>query len=141
MGTTAQRNGTSLEQFQAALTHDGLPYTGARKQVHREMVISCMRQRRAAERTQVGEQGMKDLLVSDVGKIRLSEEYCLAGIPIPVPEAVSLDVIQAAAGQVQEPYQQLKQGTNFNQLAISHSADDNAPEDGEIGWCKVAQLP
>ena len=35
MGTIAQRNGMSLEQFQAALTRDGLSYADAREQVRR----------------------------------------------------------------------------------------------------------
>ncbi|MCH1384645.1 SurA N-terminal domain-containing protein, partial [Pseudomonas aeruginosa E2] len=35
MGTIAQRNGMGLEQFQAALTRDGLSYADAREQVRR----------------------------------------------------------------------------------------------------------
>lgn len=141
MGTIAQRNGMSLEQFQAALTRDGLSYADAREQVRREMVISRVRQRRVAERIQVSEQEVKNFLASDMGKIQLSEEYRLANILIPVPEAASSDVIQAAAKQAQELYQQLKQGADFGQLAISRSAGDNALEGGEIGWRKAAQLP
>lgn len=141
MGTIAQRNGMSLEQFQAALTRDGLSYADAREQVRREMVISRVRQRRVAERIQVSEQEVKNFLASDMGKIQLSEEYRLANILIPVPEAASSDVIQAAARQAQELYQQLKQGADFGQLAISRSAGDNALEGGEIGWRKAAQLP
>ncbi|MGV8546693.1 peptidylprolyl isomerase, partial [Pseudomonas aeruginosa] len=53
----------------------------------------------------------------------------------------SSDVIHAAARQPQELYQQLKQGADFGQLAISRSAGDNALEGGEIGWRKAAQLP
>ena len=102
MGTIAQRNGMSLEQFQAALTRDGLSYADAREQVRREMVISRVRQRRVAERIQVSEQEVKNFLASDMGKIQLSEEYRLANILIPVPEAASSDVIQAAARQAQE---------------------------------------
>lgn len=50
MGTIAQRNGMSLEQFRDALARDGLSYADARDQVRREMVISRVRQRRVAER-------------------------------------------------------------------------------------------
>ncbi|WP_215199489.1 peptidylprolyl isomerase, partial [Escherichia coli] len=103
------------------------------------MVISRVRQRRVAERIQVSEQEVKNFLASDMGKIQLSEEYRLANILIPVPEAASSDVIQAAARQAQELYQQLKQGADFGQLAISRSAGDNALEGGEIGWRKAAQ--
>ena len=141
MGTIAQRNKMTLEQFQGALTRDGLSYDDAREQVRREMVISRVRQRRVAERVQVSEQEVQNFLASDLGKIQLSEEYRLANILIPVPDGASSQALQAAGKQAQEVYQQLKQGADFNQLAISRSAGDNALEGGEIGWRKAAQLP
>ncbi|MFV3308775.1 peptidylprolyl isomerase [Pseudomonas sp. NY15181] len=141
MGTIAQRNNMSLDQFRAALAHDGLSYDDAREQVRREMVISRVRQRRVAERIQVSEQEVQNFLASDMGKIQLSEEYRLANILIPVPDGASPETVQAAGRQATELYQQLKQGADFNQLAVSRSAGDNALEGGEIGWRKAAQLP
>ena len=141
MGTIAQRNNMSLDQFRAALSRDGLSYDDAREQVRREMVISRVRQRRVAERIQVSEQEVQNFLASDMGKIQLSEEYRLANILIPVPDGASPETVQAAGRQATELYQQLKQGADFGQLAVSRSAGDNALEGGEIGWRKAAQLP
>lgn len=141
MGTIAQRNNMSLDQFRAALAHDGLSYDDAREQVRREMIISRVRQRRVAERIQVSEQEVQNFLASDMGKIQLSEEYRLANILIPVPDGASPETVQAAGRQAAEVYQQLKQGADFSQVAVSRSAGDNALEGGEIGWRKAAQLP
>lgn len=141
MGTIAQRNNMNLDQFRAALAHDGLSYDEAREQVRREMIISRVRQRRVAERIQVSEQEVQNFLASDLGKIQLSEEYRLANIVIPVPDSASPETVQAAARQAAEMYQQLKQGADFNQMAVARSAGDNALEGGEIGWRKAAQLP
>lgn len=141
IGTIAQRNNMSLEQFRAALAHDGLSFDDAREQVRREMVISRVRQRRVAERIQVSEQEVKNFLASDLGKMQLSEEYRLANILIPTPESANSTAIQAAARQAGEIYQQLKQGADFAQLAIARSASETALEGGEMGWRKAAQLP
>ncbi|MHA6198636.1 peptidylprolyl isomerase SurA [Pseudomonas wadenswilerensis] len=141
IGTIAQRNNMSLEQFRAALAHDGLSFDDAREQVRREMVISRVRQRRVAERIQVSEQEVKNFLASDMGKMQLSEEFRLANILIPTPESASSTAIQAAARQAGEIYQQLKQGADFAQLAIARSASETALEGGEMGWRKAAQLP
>lgn len=141
MGSIAQRNNLSLEQFRAALARDGLSYDDARDQIRREMVISRVRQRRVAERVQVTEQEVQNFLASDLGKLQLSEEYRLANILIPVPEGASPDVIQAAGKRVSEVYSQLRNGADFAQLAISSSASETALEGGEIGWRKAAQLP
>lgn len=141
MGTIAQRNGMSLEQFRDALARDGLSYADARDQVRREMIISRVRQRRVAERIQVTDQEVQNFLASDLGKMQLSEEFRLANILIPVSEGASSSEIQAADRQAHELYQQLQQGADFGQLAVSRSASENALEGGEMGWRKAGQLP
>lgn len=141
MGTIAQRNGMSLEQFREALARDGLSYADARDQVRREMIISRVRQRRVAERIQVTDQEVQNFLASDLGKMQLSEEFRLANILIPVSEGASSSEIQAADRQAQELYQQLQQGADFAQLAIARSASETALEGGEMGWRKAGQLP
>jgi peptidyl-prolyl cis-trans isomerase SurA len=141
VGTIAQRNNMSVEQFRAALAHDGLSYDDARDQIRREMIISRVRQRRVAERIQVSEQEVKNFLASDLGKMQLSEEFHLANILIPTPESANSEAIQSAARQAMEVYQQLKQGADFGQLAVAKSGSDNALEGGDMGWRKAAQLP
>jgi peptidyl-prolyl cis-trans isomerase SurA len=141
MGTIAQRNGMSLEQFRQALARDGLSYADARDQVRREMIISRVRQRRVAERIQVTDQEVQNFLASDLGKMQLSEEFRLANILIPVSEGASSSEIQAAERQARELYEQLQQGADFAQLAISRSASETALEGGEMGWRKAGQLP
>lgn len=139
--TIAQRNGMTVDQFRAALKQDGLSFDDAREQVRREMVISRVRQRRVAERIQVTDQEVQNFLASDMGKMQLSEEFHLANILIPVPDAASADAIQAAERQAKDLYAQLLKGADFAQLSIAHSASENALEGGDMGWRKAAQLP
>jgi peptidyl-prolyl cis-trans isomerase SurA len=141
VGTIAQRNGMSIEQFRAALANDGLSYNDARDQVRREMIISRVRQRRVAERIQVTDQEVQNFLASDLGKMQLSEEFRLANIMIAVAEGASSQDIQAADRQARELYEQLQQGADFAQLAIARSASETALEGGEMGWRKAGQLP
>ncbi len=141
MGTIAQRNNMTLDQFRAALAGDGLTLEDAREQIRREMVISRVRQRRIAERVQVSNQEVQNFLRSDLGKMQLSEEYRLANILIPVPESADSATVQAAERSANDTYQQLQQGADFGQLAVSRSASENALEGGEMGWRKAAQLP
>ncbi|QBF28812.1 molecular chaperone SurA [Pseudomonas tructae] len=141
IGTIAQRNGMSLEQFRAALARDGLSYDDAREQVRREMIISRVRQRRVAERIQVSEQEVKNFLASEQGQMQLSEEWRLANILIPTPESANAAQIQAAANKAGEVYSKLRSGADFARMAIENSASENALEGGEMGWRKAGQLP
>ena len=141
MGSIAQRNNLSLDQFRAALARDGLSYEDAREQIRREMVISRVRQRRVAERIQVTDQEVQNFLSSEMGQMQLSEEFRLANILIPVPEAASPEQIRAAAQKTSQVYDSLRSGADFAQAAVANSASENALEGGEIGWRKGAQLP
>ncbi|ACO80786.1 Peptidyl-prolyl cis-trans isomerase SurA [Azotobacter vinelandii CA] len=141
MATIAQRNGLTLEQFQAALARDGLSFDEAREQVRREMIISRVRQRVVADRIQISDHEVQNFLASDLGKLQLSEEFRLANITIPLPDGAPPEQIQAAEQQVLEIYRQLSDGADFAQLAITRSAGETALEGGEIGWRRAAQLP
>ncbi len=141
IGTIAQRNNMNVDQFKAALAHDGLSYNDARDQVRREMIISRVRQRRVAERIQVSEQEVKNFLASDMGKAQLSEEVHLANILIPTPQSANAEAIQTAAAQAKAVYDQLKAGADFGQMAVAKSSSDNALEGGDMGFRKAAQLP
>ncbi|WP_432706489.1 peptidylprolyl isomerase [Azotobacter salinestris] len=141
MATIAQRNGLTLEQFQAALARDGLSLEDAREQVRREIIINRVRQRVVADRIQVSDHEVQNFLASDLGKLQLSEEFRLANITIPLPDGASPEKIQAAEQQVLDIYRQLRAGADFAQLAIARSAGETALEGGEIGWRKAAQLP
>lgn len=141
VATIAQRNGLSVAEFRQALARDGLSYDAAREQVRREMMISRVRQRQVGQRVQVTQQEVQNFLASDLGKLQLSEEYRLANILIPAADNAGTAGLDAAARQAQDTYNQLRQGADFNQLAIARSAGDNALDGGEIGWRKAAQLP
>lgn len=141
VGTIAQRNNMTLDQFRAALTRDGMSYDDAREQIRREMVISRVRQRRVAERIQVSDQELENFLASESGKMQLSVEYHLANILVRVPDSASPQEVQAADRRSQELYKQLQQGADFAQLAIASSSSETALEGGDMGWRKAAQLP
>ena len=141
MQQLAERNGVSLEQFQAALERDGISYAHAREQVRRELLINRVRQRRVAERIQVSDQEVRNFLNSEVGRYQTSADYRLAMIVLPVPESASNDDARRQAELAEEIYRELSDGADFTRLAVSRSGGEHALEGGELGWRKAAQLP
>lgn len=139
--TIAQRNNMNIEQLRMALEQDGLSFSAAREQIRREMIISRVRQRRVADRIDVTNQEVQRFMASEHGQLQLSEEFRLANILLPLAEGSTAAVIEKAAIQAQQIYQQLQQGASFTDLAVSRSASENALEGGEMGWRKTAQLP
>lgn len=141
MATIAERNGLTQQEFVQALAADGLTLQDAQEQIRQEMIISRVRQYRVAERIQVTEQEVQNFLASDLGKMQLAEEYQLANILIPVPDAATDEDLDKAQKTVASVVKQLEQGADFGQLAMTYSASENALEGGEMGWRKAAQLP
>lgn len=141
MATIAERNGLTQQEFAQALAADGLTLQDAQEQIRQEMIISRVRQYRVAERIQVTDQEVQNFLASDLGKMQLAEEYQLANILIPVPDAATNDDLNKAQKTVASVVKQLEQGADFAQLAMTYSASENALEGGEMGWRKAAQLP
>lgn len=141
MATIAERNGLTQQEFVQALAADGLTLQDAQEQIRQEMIISRVRQYRVAERIQVTEQEVQNFLASDLGKMQLAEEYQLANILIPLPDAATNDDLDKAQKTVATVVKQLEQGADFAQLAMTYSASENALEGGEMGWRKAAQLP
>ena len=141
MATIAERNGLTQQEVAQALAADGLTLQDAQEQIRQEMIISRVRQYRVAERIQVTDQEVQNFLASDLGKMQLAEEYQLANILIPVPDAATNDDLDKAQKTVASVVKQLEQGADFAQLAMTYSASENALEGGEMGWRKAAQLP
>ncbi len=141
MATIAERNGLTQQEFAQALAVDGLTLQDAQEQIRQEMLISRVRQYRVAEHIQVSDQEVQNFLASDLGKMQLAEEYQLANILIPLPDAATNDDLDKAQKTVATVVKQLEQGADFAQLAMTYSASENALEGGEMGWRKAAQLP
>ena len=141
MATIAERNGLTQREFEQALAADGLSLRDAQEQIRQEMIISRVRQYRVAERIQVTNQEVQNFLASDLGKMQLAEEFELANILIPVPDAASSEELAEAEATVATVVEQIERGADFAQLAITYSASENAFEGGEMGWRRAAQLP
>src|SRR5690554_299234 len=140
MATIAERNGLTQQEFAQALAADGLTLQDAQEQIRQEMIISRVRQYRVAERIQVTDQEVQNFLASDLGKMQLAEEYQLANILIPVPDAATNDDFDKAQKTVASVVKQLEQGADFAQVAMTYSVSENALEGGAMGWRKAAQL-
>ncbi len=137
----AQRNQMTLEEFKQNLEADGLSFSQAREEIRREMILNRVRQRQVAQRVQVSEQEIDNFLSSPEGLSQMQTEYRLAHILIATPDNATPDQIQDAERHANDLSSQLRQGADFQALAIANSKGQNALEGGDLGWRKADQLP
>lgn len=141
IASLAQRNQTTVPDFLNMLRQDGLSEADVREQIRNEIIINRVRQYRVAERVQVTEQEVRNFLNSTLGKMQLAEDYRLANILIPLSDSPSADEIAEVEQKVELVQKRLHEGVDFQQLAMSYSASENALEGGDMGWRKAGQLP
>lgn len=137
----AQRNQMSVAAFRQNLEADGLSFDKVRQDISRELILNQVRQRQVAQRVQISEQEVDNFLASPEGQAQRQVEYNLAHILIPTPENASPQAIQSAQSRASEISAQLRQGADFQSVAIANSGGQNALEGGDLGWRKAEQLP
>ncbi|OUS28542.1 molecular chaperone SurA [Gammaproteobacteria bacterium 45_16_T64] len=137
----ARQNNLTTEQFRAALSEEGLSYKALREQIRREMTLTQLRQRRVGNRIRITEQDVENFLSSELGKTNLAPDYHLGHILIPLGQNADKAAQTLAEEKTDLVYRQLKNGTDFAQMAVAHSSGQKALEGGDLGWRKAAQLP
>lgn len=137
----AGRNQMSVATFRRNLEADGLSFDQVREDIRRELILNQVRQRQIAQRVQISEQEIDNFLASPEGQAQQQVEYNLAHILIPTPDNASPANIQSAERRAGELSAQLRQGADFQTLAIANSGGQNALEGGDLGWRRVEQLP
>lgn len=141
MRTLAQRNQLTLEQFREVLEGDGFDFADFREEVREEMAIAQLRRREVFNRINVSDREIEDFVERHGAPGQTSREYRLGHILIAVPEAAASQQISEAREQAARTVAQLREGTDFAQLAVSLSAGQQALQGGDLGWRKASEVP
>lgn len=137
----AKANGMTLEQFAAQLESEGEEYTEAREQIRREMMVTRVQQREVTRRVRVTEQEIENYLASAEGRASSGIEYKIGHILIAVPESASEEDRLAAEQRAERVLEALRNGADFQRMAVTESDGRQALEGGVIGWRKETELP
>ncbi|WP_114418114.1 peptidylprolyl isomerase [Marinospirillum perlucidum] len=137
----AQQNNLSREAFRRAVEADGMSFSAFREQIRQEMLISQVRQRQVGSRVQISPQEVDNYLSSPEALEESGLEFRVGHILIPVPEDPSPEQIAAAEDQAQALLARVRRGEDFQELAVSASAGDQAFSGGDLGWRSALALP
>lgn len=141
IGNIARENRLSLEQFSQALARDGISFAFFREQIRNEIIITRLRTNQIDNRVTVTPQEVETFLETQKGQLERNSEFRLFHILIAVPGNASPEQIQTARARADEVMTKLKEGADFQQMAVSYSSGQQALEGGDLGWRRAAQLP
>jgi peptidyl-prolyl cis-trans isomerase SurA len=141
IGRILQKNNLTLEQLEAGMARDGMSMAGLRKKLRNDITINQLQQGVVSSRIKVSEKDVDNFLASNDGKFATSPDYHVGHILIAVSSSATEAEIAESENLAKSIYEQLEKGSDFAQMAITHSKDQAALNGGDIGWRKLAQLP
>ncbi|GGB19500.1 peptidylprolyl isomerase SurA [Agarivorans gilvus] len=124
------------QEFLAELEQQGVSYQQFQDEIRTEIILGEVGRSQVQRRVSISDQEVQALIKlieeQDKGTVRYQVGHIL--IRIGNDEA-------AAQQQAEQIVQQLKQGENFNQLAMTYSQGPKALEGGDWGWMTIEEMP
>ncbi|MCZ6618478.1 MAG: peptidylprolyl isomerase [Gammaproteobacteria bacterium] len=140
MGFAAQ-NDLALEEFHPLMIKHGISNLEFRDQIRREMIISRLQRSLVNRRVAISDNDIDDLLSSPYYQQLLSDEFRVGHILLAIEDSASDETILRALNEANEIVQELRDGAEFAQMAVSKSAGARALEGGDLGWRRAGELP
>lgn len=137
----ASQNKMTLAEFREALQADGFVFTKFRENIRKEIILRRLRQQYVDSRVTVTDQEVESFLATQRRQGNGADEYHLGHILVALPEAATPDQIRVVQDKAAKLLGQLKDGTDFSQLAVSSSDGQQALNGGDLGWRKAGELP
>jgi len=137
----AKQNKLTLHQFRSVLAEDGLDFAEFREDIRQELTLARLRQREVDNRILVTQQDIDNYLITQQTQKGGDQEYLLQHIMVALPEGASPEQLKQHQQQAKQLLQQLREGTDFAEMAITHSAGQNALQGGDLGWRRLGELP
>ncbi|MEW9808853.1 MAG: peptidylprolyl isomerase SurA [Candidatus Symbiodolus clandestinus] len=137
----ATRHRLTPEQYQNQLAQEGLAWSSYRDQIRKELLIHKVRQHQVQQRVNILPQEIDSLAKQLAQKSQEATELLLSKILLALPEEATVLQIQQKKQLADQIVKQLQQGGNFNQLALTYSAEPQALMNNQKNWTRLEALP
>ena len=137
----AEDNKLTLDGLRQALAREGVAYVRYREDVRSEIVMQRLREREVDARITVSDAEVENYLATIKAQSGGEAEYRLAHILVLVPEQANAEQIEAKRRRADEALKNIRDGTDFGQVAAGFSDATDALSGGNLGWRPGARLP
>lgn len=141
IGKIAANNKLSLTQLREELSKQGLGWEEYRENIRKEMLLSRLQQKAVGKDIVISTQQVEDYLKTAVHNEKSQQTYHIQNIVIPLPEEPTTEQLTKAKQKARALLAKIKQGDDFNRMAIAESSGEYALEGGDLGERHLAELP
>jgi peptidyl-prolyl cis-trans isomerase SurA len=137
----AEKTNQDLQNFRHEIEKEGYRYELVREKLRERMIIESLQMRQVVSRINITQREIDNFLSNQIQQGTTSEEYHLLHILIATPDAPSPEEIEAKKQQANNLLAKLKQGADFQAMALKTSNGSKATEGGDLGWFKAGEMP
>jgi peptidyl-prolyl cis-trans isomerase SurA len=137
----AQNNKISMTQLREEIIKQGIGWEEYRENIRKEMLLNRLQQKAVGKDIVVSTQQVEDYLKTADHNEKSQQTYHLQNIVVPLPEEPTSEQVNKAKEKAQVLLGKIKQGDDFNRMAIAESSGEYALEGGDLGERHLAELP
>lgn len=137
----AQSNKLTLTQLREALQQQGMDWDAYRENIRKEMLIHHIQQTAIGKDITVTPEQVADYLRTAEHTQNTNQTFHLQNIVIPLPEEPTTVQVNKAKEKALALLTKIKQGENFDRMAIAESSGEYALDGGDLGERHLAELP
>jgi peptidyl-prolyl cis-trans isomerase SurA len=141
LATVAQNLNISLEQLPEALAAQHIDYATYREDQRKELMIGQLEQRDVTSRISVAPRELQQCLARLEATQTNEFDYNVSHILIGFAPSASQSEVADAQARAERIVEQLDEGADFAQLALTYSESQTALQGGALGWRKGSELP
>lgn len=141
VGTFADQNNMTIDEFVASMEAEGMSYRAFRSQIRREILLQRVQQAVVNRRIYITEEDVKELIASPFFQEMTADEFRLGHILLALPRSASDKVDRETRELAEDIIRRAEQGADFGALAIEHSKASTALDGGDLGWRKASRIP
>lgn len=140
-GIARQNDFTTLDDFAAAVRADGIDWARFREDIRRDLIMNQLRQQRVSRRIRISDGELQRFMSSGIAQQLFAAEFHLGHILIATAEGASLEQRREAEQLAGKIVSEARNGADFADLAVRHSASQTALDGGDLGWRAAAEWP
>jgi peptidyl-prolyl cis-trans isomerase SurA len=141
IGRIAANNKMSVQDLRGLLEKDGVNFNKYREEIRDEIVLVRLRERDVDSKIQISDGEVENFLGTLQQQESRGEQFNLSHILVRVPEQASPEQLQERRARAESALAQIKNGTDFRQVAATVSDAPDAVQGGLMGWRDFLQLP
>ncbi|WP_160062849.1 peptidylprolyl isomerase SurA [Psychromonas sp. L1A2] len=137
----AKEKGQSLSEMRSDIAAAGINYKAFVNNIRDELTINEVRQVQVRRRINISDQEVQQVIdrINEAGQ--QSTELKFAHILLKVSDDASAETKLAIDEKAQQLAQQIENGADIKQLALTNSEGPKALEGGDWGWRKMDDIP